>query len=109
QTEFPRRTRMLERGERRRARAAIMSTDENHVGVRFRHTGRDRSNAHFSDKLDRNTRLRIGVLEVEDQLREIFDRVNIVMWRRRNQADAGYRVAHFRDDFIDLMAGKLAA
>ena len=47
---------------------------------------------------------RVGVLQVEDQLREIFDRVDVVMRRRRDQADARRRVPHLGDPRIDLVA-----
>ena len=53
--------------------------------------------------------LRIDVLQIVDQLRQIFDRIDIVMRRRRNQADSGNRMAQARDDFIDFVPGQLAA
>ena len=53
--------------------------------------------------------VRIDVLEVVDQLREILDRIDVVMRRRRDQADAGRRMAHARDRRVDLVAGQLAA
>ena len=52
---------------------------------------------------------RIDVLQVVDQLRQIFDRINVVMRRRRNQRHAGNRMAHPRDDLVHFVAGKLAA
>src|SRR5580693_4258486 len=75
----------------------------------LRNTRRDGAHAHLGYQLDRNTRLWIYVLEVVNQLREILDGVDIVMRRRRDQADAGYRVTHSRDHFIHLVAGQLAA
>ena len=38
--------------------------------------------------------LRIDVLQIEDELREIFDRVDVVVRRRRDQRHARRRVAH---------------
>ena len=61
------------------------------------------------DELDGNARFGIGVLEIVDQLREIFDGVDVVVRRRRDQADARDGVAHPGDDFVDFVAGKLAA
>src|SRR4051812_46424077 len=44
-----------------------------------------------------------------DELREVFDGVNVVMGRRRDEADAGGGVADFADVGIDFVAGELAA
>ena len=51
----------------------------------------------------------IGVLEVVDQLRQILDRIDVMMRRRRDQADAGGGVAHAGDVGVDLVAGQLTA
>src|SRR5205085_5111608 len=42
-------------------------------------------------------------------LSEILDRIDIVMRRRRDQPNAGGRVADFCDEFIDLVPRKLSA
>ena len=49
----------------------------------------------------------IGVLQVEDELGQIFDRIDVVVRRRADQADSGGRVPHRRDDLVDLAARKL--
>src|SRR4029077_17905602 len=41
--------------------------------------------------------------------RQIFDGVDVVMRRRRDQAYAGNRVAHARDGLVHFVAGKLPA
>src|SRR5437899_6799591 len=51
----------------------------------------------------------IGVLEIMNELGQIFDRVDIMMWRRRNQADTWCRVPHLGDPGIDFLAWQLAA
>ena len=61
------------------------------------------------DQLHVDARLRVRVLQVVDQLRQILDRVDVVVRRRRDQADAGRRVADLGDPRIDLVAGQLAA
>src|SRR5213078_4718144 len=43
------------------------------------------------------------------QLREIFDRINIVMRRRADEPDARRRMTDFSDVFVNLMPGKLPA
>ena len=65
--------------------------------------------AAFGDEFDADPRVRVGVFEVKDQLRQVFNRINVVVRRRRNQRHARRRVAGAGDDLIDLVAGKLAA
>ncbi len=109
QAEFPRDAGVLDGTERRSAGAAGIAGDEDGVGVRFGDAGGDGADADFGDQLDGDARLGIDVLQIVDELREIFDGVNIVVRRRRDEADAGDGVAHARDDVIDFVAGKLAA
>ena len=109
EAELPRHAGVLQAGERRRAGAAVVTGDQHDIGVRLRHAGGDRADARFRDQLHVHARVRIGVLQIEDQLGEIFDRVDVVMRRRRDQADAGRRVTHLRDPRIDLVARQLAA
>ncbi len=49
------------------------------------------------DQLDRDQRLRVDLLEVEDQLRQILDRVDVVVRRRGDQGHAGHGVAQAGD------------
>ena len=73
------------------------------------HTGRNRSDAYLRDKLDAHSRIRIRVLQVENQLREIFDRINIMMRRRANQPNPGRGITNSRDGVIHLCPGQLTA
>ncbi len=109
EAEFPGNAGVLDGGERRSAGAAVVTADEHHVGVRLRNTGGNRTDADFGHQLHRNARSRIDVLQVVDQLRQVFDRINVVMRRRRNEADTRNRVAHARDGLVHFMAGQLAA
>ena len=52
---------------------------------------------------------RVGVLQVVDQLREVLDRVDVVVRRRRDQADARRGVPGPGDPRVDLVARQLAA
>ena len=49
----------------------------------------------------------IDVFEVKNELGKVFDGINIVMRRRRDERDAWYRVTHPGNDFVDLEARKL--
>ena len=107
--ELPRHAAVLDRGERRGAGAAVMPRDEDDVGVRLRDAGRHRADPGQRHELHVDAGLWVRVLQVEDQLREIFDRVDVVVRRRRDQPDARSRVANLRNPRVDLVAGQLAA
>ena len=109
QAEFPRRAGVLDAGQRRGTGAAVIARDRDQVGVGLGHAGRDRADAGARHQLDRHQRLRIDLLEIEDQLRQVFDRVDVVMRRRRDQRHARPRVAQLGDLVVDLVAGQLAA
>ena len=109
QAEFPRRPGVLDRRFRRGARAAVVAGDRDVIGLGLRHARGDRPDADFGHQLDADRRLRIRVLQIVDQLRQILDRIDVVMRRRRNQADTRHRVAQFRDVLRDLVPRQLAA
>ena len=109
ETQLPRRARVLDRRFGRGARAAVVAGDRHVVRLGLGHAGRDGAHADFGHELHRDRRLRIRVLEVVDQLREILDRVDVVVRRRRNETDPGHRVTELRDVARDLVAGQLAA
>ena len=106
QAEFPGQPGVLDGAERRSAGAAVVAGDQHHVGVRLGDARGHRAHAHLGDQLDGDARLRVDVLQVVDQLRQIFDGIDVVVRRRRDQAHAGNRVAHPGDDLIHLVAGQ---
>src|SRR5690606_3601217 len=65
--------------------------------------------ARLADELRVDPRLRVRALQVEDELLEVFDRVDVVVRRRRDEADARRRVARARDPRIDLRGRQLTA
>ncbi len=69
--------------------------DRDVVGVTFRDAGRDCCRRNFADQLHAHASRRIRVLQVEDELRQIFNRVNVVMRRRADESTPGvlFRVA----------------
>ena len=109
QADLPGRAGMLDRGQRRSAGAPFKAGNRDMIGLALGDARRDRADADFRDELDRHRRLRIDVLQIEDELLEILDRIDVVMRRRRNEADALRRMAHLGDDRVDLVAGQLAA
>ena len=107
--ELPRQARVLDARERRRAGAAVVAGDQHVIGVRLRHARGDRADADLGHQLHADPRGRVRVLQVVDQLREVLDRIDVVMRRRADQADARRRVADAGDVVVDLLAGQLAA
>ena len=95
--------------DRRRAGPAIVTADQNHVGMGLGHSRSHGPHAYFGDELHRNARPRIGVLQVVDELRQVFDGIDVVVRRRRNQPHAWNRMTHASDEFVHLVAGQLAA
>ena len=108
QAELPGDAGVLERGERAGAGAAVVAGDQDDVAVRLGHARGDRADADLGHELDVDPRPRVGVLQVVDELGEVLDRVDVVVRRRADQADARRRVADLGDPGLDLVAGELA-
>ena len=100
---------MFDRRQRRRTRTAVVTSDHDVVGFGFGHTRSDGADAIFRHQFDGNGRHRIDVFQVVNQLRQILNRVNIVVRRRRNQADTWRGVTQSTDVFGDFTARQLAA
>ena len=107
--DFPGTAGMGERGERGSAGAAFKARNRHMVGAAFGDAGRNRAHTHFRHQLDRNARLAVDAFEVADQLRQIFDGIDVVMRRRRDQAHARRGMAHLGDIGVHLVARQLAA
>jgi len=99
---------MADAGDRRCASATVVAADQDHIGAALGHTGGNRANADFRDQLDVDPGVFVGVLEVVDQFSEVFDRIDVVMWRRRDQADTRSGVARSCNPGVDLLARQLA-
>ena len=109
QAQFPGRAGMVDGRHRRRARAAVVTRHGDQVRIRLHHTGSDGADAGMRDQLHRHQRGRIHFLQVVDELGQVFDRIDVVVRRRRDQADAGLGVAQPRDELVDFVARQLAA
>jgi hypothetical protein len=96
---------VLDRGEGAGTGAALEAGNGDVIGARLGDAGGDRADADFRDELHRDGACRIDVLEVEDELREVFDRIDVVVRWRRDQTDARRRVPHLGDGLVDLVAG----
>ena len=85
-----------------------MAADQNLVGGTLGHAGSNGADAGLADQLDRHARTGVSVLKVEDELRQVLDGVDVVVRRRRDQADAGRGLTDLGDPGVDLLAGQVA-
>ena len=86
-----------------------MARDQNLVGSALGNAGGDGSHARFAHEFDAHARMGVGALEVEDELGQVLDGVDVVVRRRRDEADAGRRLSDLGDPRVDLLAGQVAA
>ena len=100
---------VFHRGQRAGAGAAVVTGDGDEIGIGFCHAGGDGADARFGHQFHRDHRLRVDLLQVEDQLRRVFDRVDVVVRRRGDQGHARHRVTQSGDVRSDLVARQLAA
>ena len=83
--------------------------DQDHVGLGLGDAGRDGADAGPRHQLHGDPRLGVDLLQVVDQLRQILDRVDVVMRRRADQRHARRRMTQLGDHLADLEARQLAA
>src|SRR5688572_29807853 len=77
--------------------------------MRFCDTCCDCSHADFGHEFDADPCSGIGVLQIVNQLCQVFDGVDVMVWWRRNQTDSRRRMANSGDDVIDFMPWQLSA
>eukprot|EP01136_Pigoraptor_vietnamica_P023733 Opistho-1_new@6558 len=109
EAQLPRQPRVLDARPAARARATVVAADQNVVGVALCNASRDDADAGLRHELDGDTRDGVRTLEVKDQLREILDRIDVVVGRRGDEAHARRRVARLGDAVDDLVAGEFAS
>ena len=86
-----------------------MTADQHNISTGLDHAGRDRTDAGLGHQLDRNIGGWIDLLQVEDQLCEILDRIDIMVRWWRDQRHARCGMPDTCDLIADLVAGQLAA
>ena len=109
QTQFPRQSGVLDAGERGGARTAVVAADHNHVRVGLHHSGGHRADAHLGDELDGDAGVRVGVPQVVDQLGQVFNGVDVMVRRGRDEADIRHGMAQPGDVRVHLVRRELAA
>ena len=84
-----------------------MPRDQNYVGFSLGYSGGNSADANLADQLHVNSSGTVGALKVEDQLLQVFDRVDVVVRRRRNQSDTGGGVSGAGNPRVNLVRRKL--
>src|SRR5260370_4367145 len=109
QPNSPRKARFLAGGQGRRTGPAVVAADGDDVSASFSYASSNDADARAGNEFYADARARIHGAQVMDQLRQVFDAVNVVMRRRRNQRRARGGVPDSRDVFADFLRGQLAA
>ena len=89
--------------------AAVVARERDDVGSRLGDADRDDADVRHDRDLHRDARARIHRLELVDDLREIFDRIDVVVVRGRDEVDARLRVPRERYLLRDLAGRQVTA
>src|SRR5260370_11927716 len=109
QTNFPRKTGVLDGGQGRGAGSTVVPADGDDVGARFGNARGNDADSGTGYKLYPDAGARIDSAKVVDQLGEAFDAVNVVVRGGRNQRRTGRGVAAARGVFPDFLRWEAAA
>ena len=107
--QLPGQPRVFDRRQRAGTRSAGVAGDQDVVGVGLGDARSDHADADLRDQFDADPGGPVGVLQVVDQLRQILDRIDVVVRRRRDQSHARRRIPDPGDVLVDLLARQLAA
>src|SRR5436190_16864488 len=86
-----------------------MAGNEHDVAAGFGDARGHRADPHLGDQLHMDPRLRIGIFEVVDQLFDVFNGVDVVVWWRTDQADTWCRMTRPRNPRVHFVPRQLAA
>ena len=100
---------IMDRASWRCSCTSVISGDQNSLCTGLCYTGCNRTNTRLRNQLYGNIRIFIGVFQVIDQFCQILDRIDIMMWRRRDQADSRCGMTGFCDPRIYLLCRKMSA
>ena len=107
--QFPGKARVVDGTARRRAGPSVVSGNQDDLRARLGDARRDRADARLRDQLHVDPGIGVGVLEVIDQLRQVLDRIDIVVGRRRDERHPRGRIAGLGDPGVHFFPRKVAA
>ena len=108
-SDFPRQTRVIDGAFRCCAGAAVKAGDQDGSGACLCNTGGNRSDACLGDELYGDCCVAVGIFQIIDELRKVFNGIDVVMRRRRDQTDTRGGTTRFRNPRVDLCARKVPA
>ena len=73
QTELPGQAGVFDTGLRRGSGPAVVTTNQHDIGMAFGHTRGNRADPDLGDQLHADARLGVGVLQVVNELGQVFD------------------------------------
>ena len=100
---------MFDGSQRRCAGAAIVSGNHEMISLGLGDSRGNRAHTDFRYQFDADACLAVCVLQVVNQLRDVLNRIDIVMRRRADQTHARGRVSDSGDLFVHLAAWQLAS
>ena len=109
QSQFPGQSCMVDGALGSGARSSVVAGDKNNLCACLCNTGCNGADACFRDKFYCNTCFPVCIFQIINKLRQIFNGINIVMRRRRDQGYAGGRVPGLGNPRIHLFTGKMSA
>ena len=108
-SQLPRQSGMIDGSTRRSAGTTVITADKYNICTSLDYAGSNRTDTHLAYQLNANAGTGISILQVVNQLGQIFNRIDIMMRRRRNQANACRCTAAFGNPWINLATGKLSS
>ena len=107
QTDLPRATAMFDRRPRRCARTTVMTCNHHMVGLALGNASGNRTDTDFGYQFHADVAMGRNIFQIVNQLRQIFNRINIMVGWGRNQAHTGNGMAQFTDVIGNLATGQL--
>ena len=104
QPQLPRHAGVVDGVAGSRAGAAVVTGNQHDACTRFGDARRDGPDAGLRHQLDGNIRVVVGIFQVIDELRQVLNGIDVVVWGRRNQGDARRGIAGLCNPRIDLFA-----
>ena len=108
-SQFPRQTCIVDRASRSCSGAPVIPGYEDDLRTCLCNTRRNGADTRLRDQLHVDVGCPVGILQVIDQLRQVLNRVDVMVRRRGDQRHPRRRVANLRDPRIDLRSRKMAA
>jgi hypothetical protein len=106
--ELPGKSSVFYSGPAAGSRSAVVTGNGDVFRFALGHSNGHDAHADDGHQFDRDAGLRIGAFQVVNQFGQILDRVNVVMRRRRYQADSSHAVSRLSNVDRHFVAGQFA-